>query len=219
MGDSHGANRRLTGYGPIRLLCAVLGVFRTIFASCFSLLLPLMVVFIAVLLVAGFLSACFAPIGPCVFFVEGYVSSESLAFRKAGCAATFRFSPSSRSLALDFNSPSHPDSARLGLSLCSPSCSPPPHHLEGGGSSAGQVASIPGSGQSISDPANPTRIVCHLNGTVHSGVLHVPRCLESTCTPGFSVGPAWSPNFWAGRSTYWNWPDRIWRQWPEVFII
>ena len=43
MGDSHRAKRRFKGYGPMRLLCAVLGAFRAIFVSCFSLLLPLMV--------------------------------------------------------------------------------------------------------------------------------------------------------------------------------
>ena len=140
MGDPHRAKRRFTGYGPIRLLCAVLGWPRTIFASCFSLLLPLMTVLFVVLRVAGFLGAGFAPIGPCVAFMEGYVSSESLAFRKAGCAAQFRLS-SSR---LDFNSSSRHDRVRHSPSPCSPSCSPPPHHLGRGGNSSDEVASIEG---------------------------------------------------------------------------
>ena len=79
MGDPHRAKRRFTGYGPIRLLCAVLGWPRTIFASFFCLLLPLMIVLFVVLLDAGFLSAGFAPIGPCVASVEGSILSDSLA--------------------------------------------------------------------------------------------------------------------------------------------
>ena len=66
MGDPHGANRRLTGYGPIRLLCAVLGVFRTIVASFLPLLAPVMIVFFVACFCVGIDGASVAPVGPCV---------------------------------------------------------------------------------------------------------------------------------------------------------
>ena len=81
MGDPHGANRRLTGYGPIRLLCAVLGVFRTIVASLLPLLAPVMIVFFVACFCIGLNGASVAPVGPCVASLEGCVLSRSIAFR------------------------------------------------------------------------------------------------------------------------------------------
>ena len=89
MGDTQWRYRPLTGYGPNDLPCGVLKGFRMVFASFLSLLLLLMIVFFVVLFDVGFLSAGFAPIGPCIAFVEGYVLSDSLASRKAGSAAPF----------------------------------------------------------------------------------------------------------------------------------
>ena len=73
MGDSHmhGANRRLTGYGPIRLLCAVLGGFRTIVTSLLPLPAPAMIVFFVACFCVGFYGAPVAPVGPCVVHSEG----------------------------------------------------------------------------------------------------------------------------------------------------
>ena len=151
MGDPQRANRRLAGYGPMRLLCAVLGGPRMIFASLFSLLLPLMVVFFVVVFDCGFLSA---PIGPCVGSVEGYISANSLAFRKAGCAAPFQ-------LALPwmgFNSPARRDRARHSPPPSSSSCLPLPHHLEEGGGAADEVAPIDiGAGPIRPSESDPVR--------------------------------------------------------------
>ena len=90
MGDPQWRYRPLTGYGPYDLRCGTQTGFRMVFASFLSLLLLLMIVFFVFSCDVGFLSACFAPIGPCVAFVEGHVLSDSLASRKAGSAAPFR---------------------------------------------------------------------------------------------------------------------------------
>ena len=74
----------------MRLRCGAQMGFRVVFASFVSLLLLLMIVFFVASFDFGFLSACIAPMWPCVAFVEGYVPPESLAFRKAGSAAPFR---------------------------------------------------------------------------------------------------------------------------------
>ena len=167
MGDPLCANRRLTGYGPIRLPCGVLKGFRMAFASFLSLLLLVMIVFFIVLFDAGFLGAGFAPIGPCVASVEGYASSGSLASRKAGCAAPFR-------VALPgvlFNSSACHHRALASLAAFSASFGVRRSPFHG---TADETAPISGLRQS--DPANPTQFVVGLNGTVvDSGGLHVLR--------------------------------------------
>ena len=193
MGDSHRGYRHLTGYGPIRLLCAVLGVFSTIAASLLPLLAPAMIVFFVACVCVGFCGASFAPDGPCVVSPEGYVLSYSFAFRNATSGASFGKSPP----AVGLCGSAHPVRARRVSPPFSSSCSLLPHHLGGGGTLADEVAPISGLGQS--DPANPTQFVVGQNDTVvDSGGLHVLRDVESTCTPGFSIGPVWSPKFWAG---------------------
>ena len=214
MGDSHRADRRFTGYGPIRLRCGIRTSFRMVFASFLSLLLLLMIVFFVASCDCGFLSACIAPMWPCMAFVEGYVPLESLAFRKAGSAAPFRVAL----LVLDFNSSARHDRARHSSSPCSSSCPPHPHHLEGGGRTISSVPPIWGCGQ-----GNPTRFIVGLNDTVSSagvapvGVvcdapkscdglpvqkcgpvsLHVPN--PGSPIPGSpNIGPVWSPNNWTG---------------------
>ena len=90
MGDPQRANRRFTGYGPIRLPCDVLTVFRTVVASFLSLLAPVMTVFVVASFVAGFCGACFAPFGPCVVHDDGYVPSCSFAFRNAASVTSIQ---------------------------------------------------------------------------------------------------------------------------------
>ena len=56
-------------------------------ASFLSLLVPVMTVFVVASFVAGICGACFAPFGPCVVHVDGYVPSCSFAFRNAASVA------------------------------------------------------------------------------------------------------------------------------------
>ena len=183
MGDPHRANRRLTGYGPTRLPCGVLTVFKTMVASFLSLLVPVMTVFVVASFVAGICGACFAPFGPCVVHDDGHVPSCSFAFRNAASVASIKKSTSAvglcgsacRHRALHSSSP------------CSSSCSPHPHHLGGGGRTISPVPPIWGWGQD-----NPTQFMVGQNDTVIFGGVHVP----SAGSP--NIGPVWSPNFWTG---------------------
>ena len=129
-----------------------------------------MIVFFVVSYDVGFLSACIAPMWPCMAFVEGYVPLESLAFRKAGSAAPFRVAL----LVPDFNSSSRHDRARHSSSPCSSSCPPHhPHHLEGGGRTIAPVPPIWGWGW-----GNPTQFMVGQNDKVSFGGVHVPRELD-----------------------------------------
>ena len=101
----------------MRLRCGIRTGFRMVFASFLSLLLLLMVVLIVVSFDVGFLGAVIAPIGPCIALVEGYVLSDSLAFRKAGCAAPFRVALPG----LPRNFSARHDRAVVALPACSPS--------------------------------------------------------------------------------------------------
>ena len=214
MGDPHRANRRLTGYGPTRLPCDVLTVFKTVVASFLSLLVPVMTVFVVASFVAGICDACFAPFGPCVVHDDGYVPSCSFAFRNAASVTSIQNSPAAVGLCASAY-------RHRALRLSSPffaSCSPHPHHLEGGGRTISAVPPIWGCGR-----GNPTQFVVGRNDTVGSagvapvGVvgdapkscdglpvqscgpvsLHVPN--PGSPNPGSpNIGPVWSPNFWTG---------------------
>ena len=127
-----------------------------VFASFLSLLLLLMVVLIVVSCDVGFLSAVIAPIGPCIALVEGYVLSDSLAFRKAGCAAPFRVALPG----LPRNFSARHDRAVVALPACSPSFGARRSPLHG---TADEVPPISGSGES------DTRIVSRVNDTVVPG--------------------------------------------------
>ena len=189
MGDPQRANRCMTGFGPIRLLCAVLGGFRTIVTSLLPLLAPAMIVFFIACFCVGFCGAPVAPVGPCVVSPEGYVLSCLFAFRNTTSGASFGKSPS----AVGLCGSAYPVRARWVSPPRSSSCLPLPHHLGGGGRSADEVAPISGRGQS--DTANPTQFMVGQNDTVVDfGDLHdiVLRDVESTCTPGFSIGPVWT---------------------------
>ena len=165
-------------------------VVRMVFASFLSLLMILMIVFLVAPCDCGFLSACIAPMWPCMACIEGYVPPESLAFRKAGSVAVTQNSSSAvgqedsacRRRALHSSPP------------CSASFSPRPHHLGGGGRTIALVPPIWGWGQD-----NPTPFMVGQNDKVSFGGVHVPRVLGSTCTPGFSIRPV-SPNFWTGET-------------------
>ena len=177
MGDPHRADRRFTGYGPIRLRCGIRTSFRMVFASFLSLLLLLMVVLIVVSCDVGFLSAVIAPIGPCIALVEGYVLSDSLAFRKAGCAAPFRVALPG----LPRNFSARHDRAVVALPACSPSFCARRSPLHG---TAEGVPPISGSGES------DTRIVSRVNDTVvpPGGATPVGVvCDAPTCCDGLPV--------------------------------
>ena len=153
MGESQRAKRRFTGYWPTGSTLCCPWLSKTIVASPLLFLALVMTVFVVASFVFGFCGASFAPCGPCVVHPEGYVLSCSLAFRNATSGASFENSPS----AVGLRGFAHPIRARRVSPPSSSSCSPLPHHLEGGGGAADEVAPISGLGES--DPVNPTQLV------------------------------------------------------------
>ena len=175
MGDSHRANRRLTGYGPTTSTLCRPWFSRMIVASPLPFLARVMTVFVVASFVFGLAGASFAPIGPCVVSPEGRLLSCALAFRNATSGASFEKPPP----AVGLCGSTHPVQAHRGSPPCSSSGSPLLHHREEGGNTSATVRYVSGLGQS--DPANPTQFVVGLNDTaVDSCGLHVLRDMGST---------------------------------------